>query len=227
MIMEKESLKVMNEMLLHIQLQDEELGTWVEAEIKRILTIEGLAKVKNKKFDLRDITKSEKNTKYRTTRGIMHEGGFKIATDGRILAAVKTDYPDELEGKNIDPKNGEEITYRKYPNYKLIATPNRFTVPVNINLDAVKTVEQKVMLDKKLGQVKLYYYCKIGETYYDISLVKILARFMRAYSLTKIKQEKGNDMSMAYTEAPDGSYCIICPMSRAEEYIKEATDCTA
>ena len=48
--------------------------------------------------------------------GVYYDNGEKVATNGYMFVAIKSDYPSEREGLIID-KNGEEIKGR-YPNYK-------------------------------------------------------------------------------------------------------------
>lgn len=50
--------------------------------------------------------------------GVFHEGGRVIATDARVLAIVRREYPASLEGKLID-KKGNEIE-AQFPNYKRV-----------------------------------------------------------------------------------------------------------
>lgn len=45
--------------------------------------------------------------------GVFHDGGYKVASDSIVLAAIKSDYPEELEHQIIG-KDGQEII-AKYP----------------------------------------------------------------------------------------------------------------
>lgn len=51
-------------------------------------------------------------------RGVFHDGGFKVASDAIVLAAIKSDYPEELEHHIID-KAGNGII-GKYPLWREI-----------------------------------------------------------------------------------------------------------
>ena len=57
--------------------------------------------------------------------GIFYEKGFAIATDGRVLIKMKTNYPPEYEGKIIDPKTGKEID-GKFPAYERVFPKKEF-----------------------------------------------------------------------------------------------------
>lgn len=65
-------------------------------------------------------------------RGIYHTNGMIVATDARILLAIKSDYPAELEGKITD-KQGQVIEY-KYPNWKS-PFDRKEMLPVDVNLE--------------------------------------------------------------------------------------------
>lgn len=55
--------------------------------------------------------------KYRAPlTGVYHDGGYKVASDAIVLAAVKSDYSEELE-HHIISKDGQEVS-AKYPNWK-------------------------------------------------------------------------------------------------------------
>lgn len=45
--------------------------------------------------------------------GVFHDAGYKVASDGIVLAAIKSDYPEELE-HHIIGKDGQDIM-AKYP----------------------------------------------------------------------------------------------------------------
>lgn len=64
--------------------------------------------------------------------GIYHTNGMIVATDARILLAIKSDYPAELEGKITD-KQGQVIEY-KYPNWKS-PFDRKEMLPVDVNLE--------------------------------------------------------------------------------------------
>lgn len=49
--------------------------------------------------------------------GVFYDNGYKIGTNGHIMAIVKSDYPSHLEGKII-AKDGSVINKCRYPNYK-------------------------------------------------------------------------------------------------------------
>lgn len=86
---------------------------------------------------------------YRATKGnhqtdlygsVYHDGGYLVATNGYILAKVRSDYSPELEGKIIAP-DGSEVneTYMKYQSF-LDAIDRMHPVPTENLLQACKNV---------------------------------------------------------------------------------------
>ena len=73
-------------------------------------------KRKNKALILEDFLGSDKTLAF--NEGFYCDGGFKVATDARVLVKVKADYPAENEGKIIG-SNGEVID-GQYPNYNRV-----------------------------------------------------------------------------------------------------------
>lgn len=61
--------------------------------------------------------------------GVYHEDGFKVATDGRMLAVIRSAYPDDYE-KTIRDKNGDEIR-GQFPNYERVIPEIRDMVKVS------------------------------------------------------------------------------------------------
>lgn len=74
----------------------------------------------------------EKDTKHRPLEGVYHSDGMIIASDARILLAVKNEYPSELEGKITD-KQGQVIEH-KYANWKS-PFDRKEVLPVDVNLE--------------------------------------------------------------------------------------------
>lgn len=218
--MEKESVKLLSE-IVGLYVNDKETQEIVQQLARQILNIETVAKAQNKKFNLKDIVSKDRQA----LQGIFHENGYEIASDGHILSKIKADYDTELEGKIINPKNGEEIS-AKYPDYKAVFNGSKSPDKVTLNFESVKEVEQKQQCDKKLG-IEGYniYICKIGESYFRIKETVQLTRFMKAYGLSEVHFTKGNENSFIYAEATDGSCTLITPLYPSNEVVKKAVDC--
>ena len=70
-----------------------------------------------KKASIIDFVSKDENRYFMT--GVYYENGFAVATNGRVLIKLKTNYPSEYEGKIINPSNGKEID-GQFPNYKKV-----------------------------------------------------------------------------------------------------------
>ena len=68
------------------------------------------------KLNLYNYVSSDKNKPI--LRGVFHEDGYQIATDGDIMVKVKSDYPDAHEKKVLDRKG--EIINIPYVNYQAV-----------------------------------------------------------------------------------------------------------
>lgn len=70
-----------------------------------------------KKASIIDFVSKDENRYFMT--GVYYENGIAVATNGRVLIKLKTNYPSEYEGKIINPSNGKEID-GQFPNYKKV-----------------------------------------------------------------------------------------------------------
>ena len=135
--MKAESLKHLQKM--HA-ICSEDMGYFKEL-IEAIIRIESEPKTKSK-FKIWDYV-SDDNIRS-VMRHVYHDGGFKVASDGHVLVAVKEDYDPLLEGR-LMLKNGtlapeNEYRYPKWcdviPNTELMEM-----VSVKIDFDKLKGFE--------------------------------------------------------------------------------------
>lgn len=143
--------------------------------------------------------------------GIYHTNGMIVATDARILLAIKSDYPAEIEGKITD-KQGQVIEY-KYPNWKS-PFDRKEMLPVDVNLEKLA-----LFLEQIKSQVPTERQAKadtwksrtvfidfgngtiVGFEYYRLVKFVNAARFLNAkLSLTN---------KMLFGEAEDGKLILI------------------
>jgi len=78
-------------------------------------------------FDFRKCASTDE-TKYWMT-GVYHDKGYKVATDGRMLAKIKSDYPEMYEGK-IMAFDGDEIK-GDFPKYERVIPHDKDLVKVD------------------------------------------------------------------------------------------------
>lgn len=153
----------------------------------------------------------KKDTNHRPLEGIYHSDGMIVATDARILLAVKSEYPSELEGKITD-KQGQVIEH-KYVNWKS-PLDRKEVSPVDVNLEKLA-----LFLEQIKSQVPTERQAKadtwksrtvfidfgngtiVGFEYYRLVKFVNAARFLNAkLSLTN---------NMLFGEAEDGKLFLI------------------
>lgn len=95
-----------------------------DAEFIKMLVVEiiraeeNAGKAKSEKFNLYDYVEKKKN--YRPVMEcVYHDSGFKVASDGGILVALKEEYDPSLEGRMFK-KNGEEFNGTVYPKWRTV-----------------------------------------------------------------------------------------------------------
>lgn len=83
------------------------------ARINEILICE-MNEQKIGKFDLYELCAPKDREAY---AGVAHLNGYKYATDGGMLAKIKTEYPQELEGRMVLKNGSFAPEYVRFPRY--------------------------------------------------------------------------------------------------------------
>lgn len=161
------------------------------------------------KFNIYDFTNDDNGT--RPVMGcVHHQDGYKVASDSRVLIAVKDAYPEALEGKNID-KNGEESEY-KYPSWDKLFCANQKTAPgYRIDFDKLTNWVKEHNAEKKMkgkwGARRAY--VKVGPAFFDLECLAKLAKFMKAQGTDILHVEEARRAAACFSE--DGSKGLIMP----------------
>ena len=129
---------------------------------------------------------NDKDFSHTCMKGTTHMGGYLYATDGHILAKVKSDYTVELEGV-ILTKNGLIYRNEKLLNFDSVI-PNLDDIkPLKIDFKKVLDIEKQYKIDKKTDNDKnKLYIIKINDCYFNIKLFSVIARFSIAYQIEDI-----------------------------------------
>lgn len=149
-----------------------------------------------------------------------YEGGYVVATDAKMIAKCRFDYPDAQEGKTFDNASGREIT-EKYPPYDDIFAPYRGeflneSIPVRIDRKkagaAIKTV-QAFPGAEALSYVSVNV---DGKTvcFNSAAFSKILEA-LDLYGIDTIYFRAENVNGPVYAKADDGSEFAIMPVKKA------------
>jgi len=152
-------------------------------------------------------------------KGVFHEKGTMVASNGNILCAIKEGYDPELEGK-ILTKKGEFIENSKYPNWNMVLIANRVgTGSTYLPWTAEAFKKAIYEEEKKCGKDKKVFasvFCDNDLTlFFQAKPFKIFLDFLREYSNSKIAysntclqafDDKGNIFLIAnYGDAKDFS----------------------
>lgn len=143
--------------------------------------------------------------------GVLHQDGYKVASDTHVLVAVKEQYGEDLEGHVID-KTGHDIV-GKYPKWQELFPKKEegegvYRVDTAAVFDFMKTVKVEEKAVGKHGIARRGY-VKVGETFFRIDVFFKLCTFMDAYGATEIHTMGAR--RAAYVYAPDGSKALIMP----------------
>lgn len=148
-------------------ISEADLSTLLRASYARLAENSGKKTQPKKpsKFKLEDAVLKEKNSTRPALTGIYHDSGYKVATDTKVLVALKEDYPKSAEGKVF--VKGKPIPQSNFPKWQFLFNDKfeKSNIPVDFDkliekLSTIKKNEGKMPYDVSLkandGQV--YYY---------------------------------------------------------------------
>lgn len=118
-MLQNSSIKKLNEVYRYCESKDNDLNSF-RTVIQRLVTEVVRAEaqqVKGGKFSMYNYV--SKNATRPVMECVYHENGYKVASDGHILVAIKEDYEPDFEGRKFK-KDGEEVTDCRYPNWKSV-----------------------------------------------------------------------------------------------------------
>ena len=104
--------------------------------------------------------------------GVFHDKGYRVATDAYQMTVIKSDYPQEYEGKIID-KEGKEIDAR-FPNYEAILPKlSSELTEISVNVDEIKNQFKQYKAFKKIDKngENPHFKFNLNDTYFNIELL--------------------------------------------------------
>lgn len=117
---------------------------------------------------------TKKHKSFSTLRGVLHNDGNLIASDGHILMTVNAQYDEKHEGKIID-KNGNYIE-GNYPSVKNVIPPISYCNEVNIESEDFYNAVKNIRSAKEYKGQKVI--LKINDVWFDVEgLYKLLNVF--------------------------------------------------
>ena len=146
----------------------------------------------NTKFDLFKLVDRQKDSMSPAHTGIFHDHGHKVATDGHILAAVRSDYEPVFEGKILKPDGSFVDEDYKFPKWKSYIPTDDSLTPVYFRTPVVEMI-RKVKEEQNLAKVaKEEAYASLSlnderKMFFKASYFVHVLNFVNEYPKTKFK----------------------------------------
>ena len=159
-------------------LQKEDVEKHIKDQLMQVLRIENEESAsKIRKFSLWDCV--DKSGIRPVMSCIFHDGGFKVASEGHYLVAVKDEYPETFEGKCLR-KDGE-FTDGVYLNWKSVCKLEQFDCFDDVfDLGRAQQIVKEFKTDKK---TKIYtgFFVKMFDRYILAEQLEMMTRFASMY----------------------------------------------
>lgn len=139
-----------------------------------------------KKASIIDFVSKDENRYFMT--GVYYENGFAVATNGRVLIKLKTNYPSEYEGKIINPSNGKEID-GQFPNYKKVFPKKEDLVDRSDRLAHITDYLSSATMAVALSSKNYYIPVIFGNTLVRGDQLQTALAFARDKGFNKVLQE--------------------------------------
>ena len=120
-------------------------------------------------------------------KGVFHDKGQRVATDAHQIAVIKSDYPQEYEGKIID-KEGKVLDYN-FPNYgDVLPKLNSELTEISLDIDEIKSQFKQYKAFKKIDKYgeNPHFKFNLNDTYFNIELLFEKAVPFLEYSSGKV-----------------------------------------
>ena len=154
--------------------------------------------------------------------GVFHQNGYKVATDGLVLLAVKDTYSEELEGKVID-KDGNIIA-DNYPNWRSVVAKSNNMALVNLHVnefkDWLKQVRVKWNNPKGFSP---YWLVSLNGVFFYAERYDKLIKGAKALG-TEVVYIKKNNNTATVKIVTDKGYCCAMPVAIMSDYQKNVED---
>ena len=203
------------ESLKHLQnLYERTEDKYFKETIEAIIRLESETKSKGK-FSLWDYV--SKDDIRPAMCCVLHDNGFKVASDTHILVVLKEGYPEDMEGKLMRKDGTIEDENVKFPNWRMVIPDPKKMEMVSVRLDfaRIRQFEADFKAKKKLDK-RMEGYVRVGGCLFKLEYLIKAVRFM---------EHVGTDEFMV---SPDGrraalavsgdSKMILMPVYPREEF---------
>ena len=110
---------------------------------------------------------------------VLHDSGYKVASDGLILVVLKEDYPEDMEGKLMKKDGTIETENVKFPNWRgVIPDPKKMgMVAVRLDFAGIRAFEADFKAKKKLNK-RMEGYVRVCGCLFKLDYLIKAVRFM-------------------------------------------------
>lgn len=144
--------------------------------------------------------------------GVLHQNGFKVATNGHVMIALaEQQYDAELEGCIIDSK-ANKINERYVDWRRVIPAKHTMNVSFVLDIDKIRDavkIEKQLKKEKSEKKVAI----KLGVNYFNPEMLLKIAIFASQIGVNELKMNDLNANSPACIYGEDGSIGLIMPLN--------------
>lgn len=151
---------------------------------------------------------------------VLHDSGFKVASDNHILVVLKEDYPEDMEGKLMRKDGTIEDMYVKFPNWRMcIPDPKKMEmVAVRLDFAGIRAFESDFKAKKKLDK-RMKGYVKVGRSLFRLEYLIKAVRFMEHIGTDELMlSADGRRAALAVSGDSKMVLMPICPREKFEDY---------
>lgn len=206
------------ESLKHLQnLYERTEDKYFKETIEAIIRLESEAKSKGK-FSLWDYVSKDDFRPY--THCVLHDSGYKVASDGRILVVLKEDYLEDMEGKLMRKDGTIEDDNVKFPkNWRTVIPDPKKTEMLAVRLDfaRIRQFEADFKAKKKLDK-RMDGYVRVGGCLFKLDYLIKAVRFMDYVGTDELMvSPDGKRAALAVSGYSKMILLPICPREKFEE----------
>lgn len=231
--MKSESLKKLNDILYVTSASNfGESADYVAKLVMEVIRMETPAA--STKFDIAKFCDTKDSIRP-AMQSVFHDQGYKVASDGQILIALKEQYADDMEQKLLNVHTGEIYGHgvgenkQRYPKWRDVI-PNHNHATATISLDKLNEAMKAYRSAKKAAVNELEYnFVCVNVTmqdgiekpvYFYVDKLHKFSAFLKEKSITTLSFDIAMPGCRAVlAQAEDGSIGIVMP--RAEPNIKD------
>lgn len=148
---------------------------------------------------------------------VLHDSGYKVASDAHILVVLKEEYPEDMEGKLMKKDGTIETENVKFPNWRgVIPDPKKMgMVAVRLDFAGIRKFEADFKAKKKLDK-RMEGYVRVGGCLFKLDYIVKAARFMEHVGTDELMLS-ADSRRMALAVSGD-SKMVLCPVFPRDKF---------